>query len=653
MLALRLPLRGRGSRLSAWISTALVTGAAIAITVGANIALYRHDVHFDVSREGRNTPPAQFAAVIDHLHRPLSLTYFYNSGDGNALIARDLMAIAARGHPLFAFRAIDLDKEPGLARDVGVHAYNTAVFQVGDRRVMVENNTDVTRLAYAALRALKERVETVCFITGHGETFRPTPPHFHYSHVETLQGHDVPGAGDVLVAEPADLDRLQLALTEIGYETRGLVTASASAIPADCAVVAEIGPRTAFAAGEADLLAKYLAGGGRLLLLLDPVFPVGADLESRLLGPVGLTTPQAIVIDPLNHFRTDPDKVAVPYYPPHPITERVALTVFPQVRPIDVAAPAGGRRRKHPRRQQRRRLSPAGHVYRQRGARGGRGRRVRRAGQRRAKFGGCGHRRVAGRGSRQAFPPGARRHQQVRHQRVFSVCLERRALGRDAALARRRRNHAGRRAADLQHIRDRAHEPADARRVHRARSVAAALDADVRRTGVVEAALKRGGVVLFAPLAAGLLIVLLVVLVVSGHAPEFRGLVHFDPDGLVAAEPSADHARRNPGQAGERRVPPRPKAAGRSTARPTTAPAELAAHIDAALRFLHVSKPMRDIAAGELGRRELRRIRPRSAGERGDARRRRADDRDREFRHPQSGRHLAICPACRRRRRST
>jgi hypothetical protein len=342
MLALRLPLRGRGSRLSAWISTALVTGAAIAITIGANIALYRHDVHFDVSREGRNTPPAQFAAVIDHLHRPLSLTYFYNSGDGNALIARDLMAIAARGHPLFAFRAIDLDKEPGLARDVGVHAYNTAIFQVGDRRVMVENNTDVTRLAYAAMRALKERVETVCFITGHGETFRPTPPHFHYSHVETLQGHDVPGAGDVLVAEPADLDRLQLALTEIGYETRGLMTASASAIPADCAVVADIGPRTAFAAGEADLLAKYLAGGGRLLLLLDPVFPVGADFESRLLGPLGLTTPQAIVIDPLNHFRTDPDKVAVPYYPPHPITERVALTVFPQVRPIDVAAaPAG------------------------------------------------------------------------------------------------------------------------------------------------------------------------------------------------------------------------------------------------------------------------------------------------------------------------
>jgi ABC-type uncharacterized transport system involved in gliding motility auxiliary subunit len=146
----------------------------------------------------------------------------------------------------------------------------------------------------------------------------------------------------VLVAAPEQLDRLQLALTEIGYETRGIEMAQATAIPADCAVVADIGPRTAFASGEADVLVKYLAGGGRVLLLLDPISPLGPDLETHLLGAVGLATEPAIVIDPLNHFRTDPDKVAVPYYPPHPITERVALTVFPQVRPIHVVAPPPG-----------------------------------------------------------------------------------------------------------------------------------------------------------------------------------------------------------------------------------------------------------------------------------------------------------------------
>ncbi|WP_407159408.1 Gldg family protein [Bradyrhizobium sp. STM 3557] len=338
-LAVRLPLRGRGSWWTAFAANALIVSGALGVVVGANVALYRHDVHFDATREGLNTPPAQLTDVVDALRSPLSLVYFYNTSDPNAHRVRDMIQAAARNHPLLTFRAIDLDKEPGLARDIGVHAYNTAVLQAADRKVLVENVTDAAGLGYAALRVLRERAETVCFVTGHGETFRPTPDHYHFSHVETLRGHDVPGAGDVLVAQPEQLDRLQLALNEIGFAMRPLVMATANAIPDDCAVVAEIGPRTAFAAGEADLLADYLSRGGRLLMLIDPQFPIEADLQSRLLTPLGLSSEPAIVIDPLNHFRTDPDKVAVPYYPSHPITARLALTVFAQVRPIRFSRP--------------------------------------------------------------------------------------------------------------------------------------------------------------------------------------------------------------------------------------------------------------------------------------------------------------------------
>ncbi len=333
-LAVRLPLRGRGSQWTAWAANALIVCGALGVTIAANVALYRHDVHFDATREGLNTPPQQLTDLAAQLRSPLSLTYFYNASDPNALGVRDMVETAARNHPLLAFRAIDLDKEPGLARDIGVHSYNTAVLQAGDRRVLVENVTDAARLGYAALRVLRQRAETVCFVTGHGETFRPMPGHYHFSHVETLRGHDIPGAGDVLVAEPEQLDRLQLALNEIGFEMRPLVMATGSAIPSDCTVVAEIGPRTALAAGEADLLAGYLKNGGRLVMLIDPQFPLGADLQDSLLAPLGLSSEPAIIIDPLNHFRTDPDKVAVPYYPPHPITARLALTVFAQARPI-------------------------------------------------------------------------------------------------------------------------------------------------------------------------------------------------------------------------------------------------------------------------------------------------------------------------------
>ena len=338
-LAVRLPLRGRGSRWASWASNALIVGGAVAVAVAANVALYRHDVHFDATREGLNTPPPQLTDLVDGLRSPLSLVYFYNASDPNALAARDMIETASRNHPLLAFRAIDLDKEPGLARDIGVHSYNTAVLQAGDRKVLVENVTDAARLGYAAQRVLRKQSETICFVTGHGETFRPMPGHYHFGHVETLRGHDMPGADDVLVAEPEQLDRLQLALNEIGFEMRPLVTATANAIPTDCAVLAEIGPRTALAAGEAALLADYLRGGGRLAMLVDPQFPIGAELQDRLLTPLGLSSEPAIIIDPLNHFRTDPDKIAVPYYPPHPITARLALTVFAQARPIRLSQP--------------------------------------------------------------------------------------------------------------------------------------------------------------------------------------------------------------------------------------------------------------------------------------------------------------------------
>jgi hypothetical protein len=60
-----------------------------------------------------------------------------------------------------------------------------------------------------------------------------------------------------------------------------------SAIPSDCSVVAEIGPGHAYAPGEAALLTEYLARGGRLLVMIDPFFPLQGDL-SDLFGTLGL-----------------------------------------------------------------------------------------------------------------------------------------------------------------------------------------------------------------------------------------------------------------------------------------------------------------------------------------------------------------------------
>jgi ABC-2 type transport system permease protein len=341
-LALLLPARLVGARWRSALWNSALVVIAVAAAWLANVAVFRHDVHFDLSREGANTPPAQLQAVIGGLATDLSLTYFFNSADENALKAKELLAIAARENRHFHVHAIDLDKEPAAARRLGIRAYNSAVVETADRRVVVENTVDAAQLAYAALRALKKRADVVCFVTGHGEGVSAMPAHIHYSHVETLRGHDVPGAGDVLEGPPDGLDRLQLALTTLGYTVRPFLPATAASVPPDCAVLAEIGPRRPYAPGEATLLASYLVRGGRLLLMIDPAFPVTGELAA-FLARLGLAAEPAIVVDPLNHYAADPTKIAVPYYPPHPITERVAMTIFPEARPLSIASAAGVR----------------------------------------------------------------------------------------------------------------------------------------------------------------------------------------------------------------------------------------------------------------------------------------------------------------------
>ena len=341
VLGLRLPLRIPGPRSRALMFNAVLAIGAIVVVSLANVAIFRHDVYLDISREASNTPPPQLESVLDGLRTDVSLIYFYNHSDRNAIDAKDLLTIASRQSRHFQFHAVDLDKEPAKAREFGVRAYNTALLQAEGRRVVVENTVDLAQMAYAALRVLKKQVDVICFVTGHGEGVAEGPPHFHFSHVETLRGHEVPGAGDLLQGETDGLDRLQLAMTTLGYTVRPIVPATLSAIPPDCNVVAEIGPRRAYAPGEAALLSGYLAHGGRLLVLIDPAFPLGEELGG-LLGKVGLASDQAVVIDPLNHYGSDDDKVAVPYYPPHPITSRIALTIFPDARPIRVGAAAAG-----------------------------------------------------------------------------------------------------------------------------------------------------------------------------------------------------------------------------------------------------------------------------------------------------------------------
>jgi ABC-2 type transport system permease protein len=333
-LALLLPPRlARSSSQGVVLSTLLVIGA-IAVTAAGNVAILRHNAHLDLSRDAANSPPPQLQTVLAGLKTEVSLFFFYNSADANAYKAKELLTVAGRENRRFKFRAIDVDREPAEAHSFGVRDYNTTIVLSEGRRVVVENNTDLVSIAFAILRALKNHADVVCFVTGHGEAVDTGSPQFRYNHLENLENHDKVGSSDVVEGAADGLDRFSLALTTLGYEVRAI--APAPAIPQDCKALVEIGPRREYARGEARPIADYLAKGGRVLIALDPAFPLGSELGG-LLKSVGLSSEPVQVIDPLNHAGPDDTKIAVPYYPPHSITRKIALTVFPDARPLRVA----------------------------------------------------------------------------------------------------------------------------------------------------------------------------------------------------------------------------------------------------------------------------------------------------------------------------
>jgi hypothetical protein len=108
-----------------------------------------------------------------------------------------------------------------------------------------------------------------------------------------------------------------------------------------------------------------------------------------------------------------------------------------------------------------------------------------------------------------------------------------------------------------------------------------------------------GGLRFAAPLVAALLVALLAAITLSGHWPQLRQIVPFASKGLVAIEPS--DIIRVEIRSGRDIVALHRDARGWAIDGASgSVPAELAAHVDAALRLVHVSEPAREMAATEL-----------------------------------------------------
>ena len=335
----RLPLQTRWGRTTNLFYQLGVLAAGVGVAVLANVAIVLHDVHIDLTREKTYTPSEQAMKVVEELGQPVSLTYFLRAQDPGSQRMRTVLEQMARSNPQLRLRVIDPDREPAAARAAGLRSANTAMLEADGRRVQVET-TDERQIAIGIQRLLRTDLQTICFLEGHNEL--PIDNFEFHTHLESVSDHSHNDASSAVVMTSGHgIGRLRRALEAQGYEIRKLTLATGPGMPPACKLLVLAGPRTTFLPAESLAITRFLEGGGALLALLDLGFAPDPEL-ARLLDRFGLTLPSQAVVDPLSHYATDAEMVAITSYVASPITRNLSMSFFPGARPLIETTPAPG-----------------------------------------------------------------------------------------------------------------------------------------------------------------------------------------------------------------------------------------------------------------------------------------------------------------------
>jgi len=308
--------RGVRYGLNTLVAVLLVIGV-----IGVVEALsYRHNARLDLTENRRHSVSPQTIQVLRNLKDKVNAIAFYRSDQPGKRVIEDLFKQYVRyGGDKFTWRVVDPDRDPTLARALGVENYGTTILEAKGRTEKVQDADQEEKLTNALVKVLREGKLVVYVVQGHGEP--------------DLANTDRPGFSEA-----------KAALEKANYEVKPLVLAREGKVPDDAALLIVAGPRTDLLGPEIDALDAYLGRGGKLLAMVNPPFPERSQPESlrKLLDRWGLGLGDDLVIElnPIGQvFGIGPQVPIVQQYEAHPITRdmRNITTLFPLTRSIRIA----------------------------------------------------------------------------------------------------------------------------------------------------------------------------------------------------------------------------------------------------------------------------------------------------------------------------
>jgi ABC-type uncharacterized transport system involved in gliding motility auxiliary subunit len=300
---------GRQARFGTVAAVSVVV--VLAILVAINYLGKRHSKRWDLTAAHQFSLSDQTKKVLQDLKAPVQIRVFARSDDTQRF--RDRLDEYAYQSKQVSVEYIDPEKKPAMAQQYGITALGTVVFDYKGRNEKATSEGE-QELTNALIKVVQGRQPKVYFTQGHGEK-------------------------DTASADRGGYNGIGGALTSDNFLTDKLVLAQQTAVPADADVLVIAGPKTDFLAPEIDMLRAYLARGGKLFVMLDPVIKSDQPQPTGLQGLLkdwGIDADNDIVLDVSGMGRligTDESVPVAASYPSHPITENFGLmTAYPLAR---------------------------------------------------------------------------------------------------------------------------------------------------------------------------------------------------------------------------------------------------------------------------------------------------------------------------------
>jgi hypothetical protein len=294
---------------AAGLGRAGVLGAAVllvAALVGmVNFLGWKYHARFDWTKTKLYSLSEKTTNVLAGLERDVEVVVFLQPGDALYDPTHELLARYEAASSRLRVRFMDPARNPLEAQQLAEkYDLQTAsvVFAAGEDRKVIERS-DLADFDFAAMqfggepevKGYKGEAQFTGALVQLASSRRPK--------VRFTTGHGERKLDDLSPAGLAEMERL---LRGDNFEIEEWASMGQAAVPAETDLLVVAGPQSTFVPPELEALSRYLDGGGRILVLLDPVIVqtggVGlADIGlDGWLADWGVVVGRDVVVDPTN-----------------------------------------------------------------------------------------------------------------------------------------------------------------------------------------------------------------------------------------------------------------------------------------------------------------------------------------------------------------